>query len=182
MSRVGKQPIEIPSGVKVEVKGNQVTVSGGKGTLEQTVRPEIKVSVEGSVVQVERGNESKLAKALHGTTRALISNMIDGVTKGYQKNLDIVGVGWQGKMQGRKLVLQLGFCHTVDFDVPEGLNVVMPMNQRIEITGIDKQRVGQFAAEIRAARKPEPYKGKGVRYDGERITRKAGKSFVGGGK
>jgi len=182
MSRVGKQPIEVPSGVKVEVKANTVFVTGGKGTLEQNFRPEVTVSVEGSTVNVERKNESKLAKALHGTTRALISNMIEGVTKGYQKNLDIVGVGWQGKLQGRKLVLQLGFCHTVDLEVPEGLNVVMPMNQRIEITGIDKQRVGQFAAEIRAARKPEPYKGKGVRYDGERIVRKAGKSFVGGGK
>jgi large subunit ribosomal protein L6 len=182
MSRVGKQPIEIPSGVKVEVKGNKVSVIGGKGTLEQEFRPEITVAVEGSTVNVERRNESKLAKSLHGTMRALISNMIEGVTKGYQKNLDIVGVGWQGKLQGRTLVLQLGFCHTVDFEVPEGLNVVMPMNQRIEITGIDKQKVGQFAAEIRSARKPEPYKGKGVRYDGERIIRKAGKSFVGGGK
>src|SRR5690606_16966200 len=182
MSRVGKQPIEIPSGVKVEVKGNKVVVQGSKGSLDVTFRPEVTVSVEGNTVNVGRRNESKLAKALHGTTRALITNMIEGVTKGYQKNLDIVGVGWQGKMQGEKLVLQLGFCHTVDFDVPKGLKVHMPMNQRIEITGIDKQSVRQFAAEIRSARKPEPYKGKGVRYDGEKIVRKAGKSFVGGGK
>jgi len=182
MSRVGKQPVEIPSGVKIDVAGNKVTVSGAKGSLEINFRPEVSVKVEGNEVQIERKNESKLAKALHGTTRSLISNMIEGVTKGYQKNLDIVGVGWQGKMQGNKLVLQLGYCHTVDFEVPQGLAVNMPMNQRIEITGIDKQAVGQFAAEIRASRKPEPYKGKGVRYEGERIVRKAGKSFVGGGK
>ncbi|MCZ7606026.1 MAG: 50S ribosomal protein L6 [Planctomycetota bacterium] len=182
MSRVGKQPIEIPSGVKVEVKGNQVAVQGSKGSLEVTFRPEITVAVEGNTVNVGRRNESKLAKALHGTTRALISNMIVGVTKGYQRNLDIVGVGWQGKMQGKKLVLQLGFCHTVDMEPPAGVNVAIPNPQRIEVTGIDKQAVGEFAAQIRAARKPEPYKGKGVRYEGERIVRKAGKSFVGGGK
>ncbi|MCA8915954.1 MAG: 50S ribosomal protein L6 [Planctomycetes bacterium] len=182
MSRVGKQPIEVPSGVKVEVAGNKVKVSGSKGNLETEFRPEITVAVEGTSVNVERKNESKLAKALHGTTRALIANMIVGVTKGYQKNLDIVGVGWQGKMQGTKLVLQLGFCHTVDFDPPQGINVAIPNPQRIEVTGIDKQAVGEFAARIRSSRKPEPYKGKGVRYDGERIVRKAGKSFVGGGK
>lgn len=182
MSRVGKQVITIPKGVSIDVAGNKVTVKGDKGTLDITFRPEVTVKVADGEVTVERRNESKLAKALHGTTRALIANMIEGVTKGYQKNLDIVGVGWQGKMQGEKLVLQLGFCHTVDFVVPKGLKVNMPMNQRIEITGIDKQSVGQFAAEIRSARKPEPYKGKGVRYDGEKIVRKAGKSFVGGGK
>ncbi|MCB9893772.1 MAG: 50S ribosomal protein L6 [Planctomycetes bacterium] len=182
MSRVGKQPIEIPSGVKVEVAGNKVKVSGAKGSLETEFRPEISVGVDGNTVNVERSNDSKLAKALHGTTRALIANMIVGVTKGYQKNLDIVGVGWQGKMQGNKLVLQLGFCHTVDFVPPTGINVAIPNPQRIEVTGIDKQAVGEFAARIRSSRKPEPYKGKGVRYDGERIVRKAGKSFVGGGK
>ncbi|MCA8917789.1 MAG: 50S ribosomal protein L6 [Planctomycetes bacterium] len=182
MSRIGKQPVEIPSGVTVDVSGTKVTVKGSKGELSIHHRPEVTVKVEGSEVQVERKNESKLAKALHGTTRSLINNMIEGVTKGYQKNLDIVGVGWQGKLQGRTLVLQLGFCHTVDFEVPEGLTVNMPMNQRIEVTGIDKQAVGQFAAEVRASRKPEPYKGKGVRYEGEHIVRKAGKSFVGGGK
>jgi large subunit ribosomal protein L6 len=182
MSRVGKQPIEVTSGVKVEVVGNKVKVSGAKGSLETTFRPEITVKVDGSTVTVERTNESKLAKALHGTTRALIANMIVGVTKGYQKNLDIVGVGWQGKMQGTTLVLQLGFCHTVDFDPPAGINVAIPNPQRIEVTGIDKQAVGEFAARIRASRKPEPYKGKGVRYDGEQIVRKSGKSFVGGGK
>jgi large subunit ribosomal protein L6 len=182
MSRVGKQPIQIPSGVKLSVAGNKVSVQGSKGTLEITFRPELTVKVDGTTVHVDRRNESKLAKALHGTTRALIANMIVGVTKGYQKNLDIVGVGWQGKVQGRKLVMQLGFCHTVDMEAPVGVSVAIPNPQRIEVTGIDKQAVGQFAAQIRASRKPEPYKGKGVRYEGERITRKAGKSFVGGGK
>ena len=176
MSRVGKQPIEVPSGVKAEVSGNTVKVSGAKGTLETVFRPEISVSVEGNTVTVGRSNESKLAKALHGTTRALIANMIEGVTKGYQKNLDIVGVGWQGKMQGTKLVLQLGFCHTVDFEPPAGIKVAIPNPQRIEVTGIDKQAVGEFAARIRSSRKPEPYKGKGVRYAGEVVRRKAGKT------
>jgi large subunit ribosomal protein L6 len=182
MSRVGKQPITVPAGVKLSVAGNKVSVQGSKGTLELTFRPELTVKVEGSTVSIDRKNESKLAKSLHGTTRALIANMIEGVSKGYQKNLDIVGVGWQGKVQGKKVVLQLGFCHTVDFECPNGVAVALPNPQRIEVTGIDKQAVGHFAAQIRASRKPEPYKGKGVRYEGERIVRKAGKSFVGGGK
>ncbi len=180
MSRVGKQPVKVTQGVKLNVAGNELTVEGPKGKLNLTLRPEVAVEVKGSDVQVTRKNDSKFARAMHGTVRALISNMIHGVTKGFQKNLDINGVGWQGKMQGRKLVLQLGFCHTVDFEVPEGVNCVIPHPQRLEITGIDKQAVGEFAARIRASRKPEPYKGKGVRYDGERVVRKAGKSFVGG--
>jgi large subunit ribosomal protein L6 len=180
MSRVGRQPVKVPSGVKINVSGASLTVEGPKGKLEMTLRPEVEVkSADGEVV-VECKGSSKFARSMHGTTRSLISNMIQGVTQGFQRNLDIVGVGWQGKMQGRTLVLQLGFCHTVDMQVPEGVNVELPNPQRIEVTGIDKQAVGEFAARIRAARKPEPYKGKGVRYDGERIIRKAGKSFVGG--
>jgi large subunit ribosomal protein L6 len=182
MSRIGRQPLTIPAGVKVNVAGANVTVEGPKGKLAMTLNPLVSIKVEGSEIEVSRKNESKPAKAMHGTTRALIANMFEGVTKGYQKNLDIVGVGWQGRVQGRKMVLQLGFCHTVDFDLPEGINAAIPNPQRIEVTGIDKQKVGQFAAEVRASRKPEPYKGKGVRYEGERIIRKAGKSFVGGGK
>ncbi|MBX3459547.1 MAG: 50S ribosomal protein L6 [Planctomycetes bacterium] len=180
MSRVGKQPVQLPKGVKASVAGNALTIEGGKGKLSITLRPEVKVEVKDDQIHVSRNNDSKFARAMHGTVRALASNMIQGVTKGFQKNLDIIGVGWQGKMQGRKLVLQLGYCHTVDFDLPEGINCVIPNPQRLEITGIDKQAVGEFAARVRAARKPEPYKGKGVRYDGERIIRKAGKSFVGG--
>lgn len=182
MSRIGKQPLSVPAGVKVSVSGSTVTVEGPKGKLTLATRPEIKVALEGSTIKVARNNESKFSKALHGTTRANLANMINGVTKGYQKNLDIVGVGWQGKVQGKQLVLQVGFCHTVDLTIPEGVKCVLPNAQRIEITGISKQAVGQFASEIRASRKPEPYKGKGVRYEGERIIRKAGKSFVGGGK
>ena len=180
MSRVGKQPIPMPSAVKAGVAGNTLTVEGAKGKLTMQLRPEVAVEVKDGTINVERKNNSKFARAMHGTTRALIANMIAGVTKGFQKNLDIVGVGWQGRMQGKKLVLQLGYCHTVDFDLPEGVNAVLPNPQRLEITGISKQAVGEFAARIRSARKPEPYKGKGVRYDGERIVRKAGKSFVGG--
>jgi large subunit ribosomal protein L6 len=180
MSRVGRQPVKLPSGVKANLATGTLTIEGAKGKLSIQLRPEVSVSVGEGEINVERKNESKFAKALHGTTRALIANMIQGVTKGFQQNLDIIGVGWQGRMQGRRLVLQLGFCHTVDFDLPEGVNCAIPNPQRIEVTGIDKQAVGEFAARIRASRKPEPYKGKGVRYDGERVNRKAGKSFVGG--
>lgn len=182
MSRIGKQPLTLPAGVKIAVSGSTVTVEGPKGKLTLTTRPEIKVAVEGSRVTVNRNNDSKFSKALHGTTRANLANMIRGVTQGYQRNLDIVGVGWQGKVQGKQLVLQVGYCHTVDLNIPEGVKCVLPNPQRIEVTGISKQAVGQFASQIRASRKPEPYKGKGVRYEGERIIRKAGKSFVGGGK
>jgi large subunit ribosomal protein L6 len=180
MSRVGRQPVKLPSGVKANLATGALTIEGAKGKLSIQLRPEVSVSVGEGEINVERKNESKFAKALHGTTRALIANMIHGVTKGFQQNLDIIGVGWQGRMQGRRLVLQLGFCHTVDFDLPEGVNCAIPNPQRIEVTGIDKQAVGEFAARVRASRKPEPYKGKGVRYDGERVNRKAGKSFVGG--
>jgi large subunit ribosomal protein L6 len=180
MSRVGKQPVKVPSGVNANFAGGTLTVEGAKGKLSIQVRPEVSVGVEDGTISVARKNDSKFAKSLHGTTRALIANMVRGVTTGFQQNLDIIGVGWQGRVQGRKLVLQLGYCHTVDFELPEGVNCAVPNPQRIEVTGIDKQAVGEFAARIRAARKPEPYKGKGVRYDGERVTRKAGKSFVGG--
>ncbi|MBX3475294.1 MAG: 50S ribosomal protein L6 [Planctomycetes bacterium] len=182
MSRIGKQPLTLPGGVKAVVSGGSVTMEGPKGKLSLSLRPEIKVEISGTTIKVERNNDSKFSKALHGTTRANLANMIRGVTQGYQKNLDIVGVGWQGKVQGKQLVLQVGYCHTVDLDIPEGVKCVLPNPQRIEITGISKQAVGQFASVIRSSRKPEPYKGKGVRYEGERIIRKAGKSFVGGGK
>jgi large subunit ribosomal protein L6 len=182
MSRIGKQPLTIPGGVKASVSGKTVTVEGPKGKLSLDLRAEITVRVEGNTIRVDRANDSKFARALHGTTRANLANMIRGVTQGYQRNLDIVGVGWQGKVQGKQLVLQVGYCHTVDLTIPDGVKCVLPNPQRIEVSGISKQAVGQFASQIRASRKPEPYKGKGVRYEGERIIRKAGKSFVGGGK
>lgn len=175
MSRIGKQPLGIPSGVKVAVQGLQVNVEGPKGKLSLNLRPEVQVAVEGASVKISRKNESKFAKSLHGTARAILATMIEGVTKGYQRNLDIVGVGWQGKVQGKMLTLQVGFCHTVDLTIPEGVKCVLPNPQRIEITGISKQAVGQFASQIRASRKPEPYKGKGIRYSGEKINMKEAK-------
>ena len=180
MSRIGKQILTVPSGVKIAVQAGAVNVEGPKGKLSFGLRPEVQVAVEGASLKVTRKNESKFAKSLHGTTRAILATLIEGVTKGFQRNLDIVGVGWQGKVQGKTLTLQVGFCHTVDLTIPEGVKCVLPNPQRIEITGISKQAVGQFASQVRASRKPEPYKGKGVRYEGERIIRKAGKSFVGG--
>ncbi|MHC4840875.1 MAG: 50S ribosomal protein L6 [Planctomycetota bacterium] len=181
MSRIGKQPISIPSGVKVDVNGGKVAVSGPKGNLDLDVRQDVvSVALEDNKVVVSRKGDQKFAKAMHGTTQRLIMNMVKGVTDGFQKNLDIIGVGWQAKIQGKMLSMQLGFCHTVDMDIPEGLQVNVPNPQRIEVIGIDKQMVGEFAASIRASRKPEPYKGKGVRYADEQIVRKAGKSFVGG--
>lgn len=181
MSRIGKQPIPVPGGVKIAVSGMQVKVEGPKGKLEIVFRPEVTVAVDGAKVNVGRKNESKLARSLHGTTRALIQNMINGVVKGYSQNMDIVGVGWQSKVEGKKLVLQVGFCHAIDVDIPAGVTVKLPNPQRIELAGIDKQSVRHFAALLRGLRKPEPYKGKGIRYEGEHIALKAGKSFVGGG-
>ncbi|MCC6464355.1 MAG: 50S ribosomal protein L6 [Planctomycetes bacterium] len=180
MSRIGKQPVAIPAGVKISVAANTVNVEGPKGKLSLALRPEITVKVDGSAVVVDRKNDSKQARALHGTVRAHLANMVQGVTQGYQKILDIVGVGWGGKVQGKVLQLQVGFCHSVDLPIPEGVTCTLPNPQRLEVKGIDIQKVGQFAAQIRAAKKPEPYKGKGIRYDGEQIIRKAGKSFVGG--
>ncbi len=180
MSRIGRLPVEVPAGIKIEVKGLTVKVDGPKGKLEFTHRPEISVAVEGPLVKVNRKNESKQAKALHGLTRALISNMIEGALKGYQEILDIVGVGWQAKKDGKNISMQIGYCHTVDIPIPEGVTVNLPNPQRIEVAGADKQKVGQLAAQIRSVRPPEPYKGKGIRYVGEHVERKAGKSFVGG--
>ncbi|GIK53624.1 MAG: 50S ribosomal protein L6 [Planctomycetaceae bacterium] len=180
MSRIGKQPVIVPSGVKVAVSGMKVQVEGPKGKLEFGFRPEVTVDVAGQEVKVGRRNESKLARALHGTTRALLQNMIQGVVKGYLQNMDIVGVGWAAKIEGKKLILMVGFCHSIDVDIPAGVNVKLPNPQRLEISGIDKQAVRHFAAKLRGLRTPEPYKGKGIRYEGEHIALKAGKSFVGG--
>jgi len=180
MSRIGKQPISVPSGVKVAVSGMKVQVEGPKGKLEVGFRPEVTVAVDGGAVKVGRKNESKLAKSLHGTTRALIQNMINGVVKGYLQNMDIVGVGWNAKVDGKKLVMMVGFAHTLEEVIPAGVNVKLPNPQRLEISGIDKQAVRHFAAKLRGLRTPEPYKGKGIRYEGEHVALKAGKSFVGG--
>jgi large subunit ribosomal protein L6 len=179
MSRLGKRPIAIPSGVTVTVSGPAVSVAGKTGTLKKTFSTDISIAVNGSEVQVSRSSESKRHKELHGLTWALITGMVEGIHKGFKKELDIIGVGWNAKLQGKKLVLQIGFCHTVDLMVPEGVKVNLPTPQRLEISGIDKQAVGEFAAVIRKVRPPEPYQGKGIRYTDEHVIRKVGKSQVG---
>jgi len=179
MSRIGKLPIPLPSGVSIEEKSRTVTVKGPKGTLSIDLRPEVDVNVEGTVATVEPNGSgaAREARAFHGMTRALLANMVHGVHQGYEKSLEIIGVGWNAQGQGKKLTLNIGFCHPVVFDVPEGLEVETPKPVNIVIRGSDKQAVGQFAAVVRAVRPPEPYKGKGIRYVGEYVRRKQGKSF-----
>ena len=179
MSRVGKNPVPIPSGVTVDVKPQEVAVQGPKGNLTLPVRSEIKVSVDGDQVVVERSGSGadRQARALHGTTRAHIANMIKGVTAGFEKKLEIVGVGWNAKAQGKKLTLNIGFCHPVNVAMPDGVEVETPGPNQIVFRGADCQKVGEIAAVVRKVRPPEPYKGKGIRYDGEYVRRKAGKSF-----
>ena len=177
MSRLGKKPLPIPSGVTVEINDDAVNVKGPKGELSLPVHPTIELSVADDAVNVGRKSEDRIARAMHGTSRQLLQNMILGVTQGFTKELEIVGVGYNAKVQGSKLTLAIGFCHPVDFDIPEGIKCECPENTRIVISGMDKQVVGQFAANIRAVRKPEPYKGKGIRYKDEVVRRKQAKSF-----
>jgi len=182
MSRIGKQPVKVPSGVKVEIKKGSLKAEGPKGTLEQPLHPDMKVEHDASagVLTVSRPTDSKRHKALHGLTQRLISNAVTGVSEGFSRRLEIVGVGYNARVQGRQLTLNLGFSEPVIMQVPDGLEVETPAPTRIIVSGCDKQKVGQFAAEIRRKRPPEPYKGKGVRYEGEYVRRKAGKAFVGG--
>ncbi|QDV08403.1 50S ribosomal protein L6 [Planctomycetes bacterium Poly30] len=179
MSRIGKAAITIPSGVQVDLKGREVNVKGPKGSLSMTLRPEVEFNVEGNEASVSLNGSGapRAARAYHGMTRALVANMVQGVTQGYSRKLEIVGVGWNAKAQGDKVVLNIGFCHDVPKQMPQGVTVECPNPTTIVLTGIDKQVVGQVAAEIRKVRPPEPYKGKGIRYEGEYIKRKAGKSF-----
>lgn len=177
MSRVGKKPVPIPAGVKVDVTGRTVQVEGPKGKLSFEFHPAVSVSVAGGRVSVERKEEHRLARALHGTTRQLIGNMIDGCTRGFEKQLEIVGVGYNAKVEKQSLVLQIGFCLPTTVPIPKGIEVTTPKNTIILIKGCDKQQVGQFAAEIRGLRPPEPYKGKGIKYDKEVLRRKAAKSI-----
>ncbi len=176
MSRIGKQPIPVPSGVEVKIDGTTVTVKGPKGELSQTFSDIITISVEDGVIQVGRPDDSRQAKSLHGLTRTLVANMVTGVSEGFSKNLEIVGVGYRATLKGSDLELALGFSHPVVVTPEAGITFEVPQPTRITVRGIDKQRVGQVAAEIRAWRKPEPYKGKGVRYEGEYVRRKLGKA------
>ena len=176
MSRIGKVPVAIPGGVTAEIANGVLSVKGPKGTLTLTMRDEISYVVEDGRILVRPANDTKSARAFWGMQRTLVNNLVTGVTEGYVKVLEITGVGYRANAQGpRKLKLQLGYSHDVDFEVPEGVEVKTPDNTTIEITGIDKQKVGQVAAEIRRWRKPEPYKGKGIKYRGEYIFRKEGK-------
>lgn len=176
MSRIGRAAIAVPSGVAVEMKGRDVHVKGPKGDLTWNVHPSIDVAVEDGRVQVTPNSRERIARQMHGTARQLIHNMVHGVTEGFTKSLEIIGVGYNAKVQGTSVVLQIGFCHPVDLPIPEGLSVECPTNTKIVITGADKQVVGQYAANIRRVRPPEPYKGKGIRYEGEAVRRKAAKT------
>ena len=180
MSRIGKKPVVIPAGVTVDVaEGNVVTVKGPKGTLTRTFHPDMVLKVEGSVATVERPDDEHLHKSLHGLSRTLLNNMVEGVEKGYSKELEINGVGYRAEKKGTQLVMRLGFSHEVFVDEIEGITIEVPGPNKVIIRGIDKQAVGQFAAEVRGKRPPEPYKGKGIKYIDEVIRRKVGKT---GGK
>ena len=176
MSRIGRAPIEIPAGVEVTCNGNVVTVKGPKGTLSHNVHPDMTVTVEGNTIHVTRPSDDKLHRSLHGLTRTLLHNMIVGVTEGFKKELDVNGVGYRVAMEGSKLVMNLGFSHQVIVEEVEGIKIEAPTPNKIIISGCDKQQVGQFAAEVREKRPPEPYKGKGIKYTDEVIRRKAGKT------
>ena len=175
MSRIGKKPVTIPSGVTATIEGGQLSVKGPKGTLSLALRDEISYSLDDGGILVKPANDSKQARAFWGMQRTLVQNLVTGVTDGFTKKLLITGVGYRANAQGKTLKLQLGYSHDVDYAVPEGIEIKTPDNTTVEISGIDKQKVGQVAAEIRRWRKPEPYKGKGIKYDGEFIFRKEGK-------
>lgn len=183
MSRIGKQPVAIPGGVKVQVADGKVKVEGPKGKLEFAPHPAMKVQQDDKTkaILITRPNDERLNRALHGLTRTLIFNMVEGVTKGYEKKLKIEGVGYQARMNKKNVVLTVGYANAVEMVPPEGVTAELPDPTTIIIRGADKQKVGQFAAEIRQVRKPEPYKGKGIRYENEQVRRKEGKSFASGG-
>ncbi|MDO5043938.1 MAG: 50S ribosomal protein L6 [Coriobacteriia bacterium] len=176
MSRIGKQPISVPSGVEVKIDGNTVTVKGSKGELSQSFNELLHIEQEDNAVIVKRPDDSHESRALHGLTRSLIHNMIIGVSEGYEKRLELVGVGYRAALKGKDLDLSLGFSHPTVYKAPEGITFETPSATQVVVKGIDKQKVGQVAAEIRGIRPPEPYKGKGVRYEGEYVRRKLGKA------
>jgi len=178
LSRVGKLPILIPQGVKVEKKDNIVTVTGPGGTLQENIHPDMNVIIGESEVRVERPSEGRMHRSLHGLSRTLIQNMVTGTTDGFEKKLEIVGVGYRAEEKGKAVVFQLGFSHPIYFVPPEGITIAVAGPNNVSVKGIDKQLVGQVAAKIRSFRPPEPYKGKGIRYEDEHVRRKAGKAMV----
>ncbi|OLO27158.1 50S ribosomal protein L6 [Alkalihalophilus pseudofirmus] len=176
MSRIGKKPIEVPSGVTVTFNDNVIAVKGPKGELSRNVHPEMVVKVEENQIVIERPSDNKEHRSLHGTTRSIISNMVEGVTKGYEKGLELIGVGYRATKSGTKLVLNVGYSHPVEIEPEQGIEIEVPSNTKVLVKGIDKERVGAIAANIRSVRLPEPYKGKGIRYEGEYVRRKEGKT------
>lgn len=180
MSRIGKMPITVPAGVEIKVaEGNVVTVKGPKGTLTRAIHPNMAIKVDGAVVTIERPNDEKVNRSLHGLSRTLVNNMVVGVTEGFKKELEINGVGYRAAKEGKKLVMNLGYSHPVTMEENDDIQIDVPDQNKIVISGIDKQKVGQFAAEVRGKRPPEPYKGKGIKYTNEVIRHKEGKA---GGK
>ncbi len=182
MSRIGKKPIAIPAGVDIKLNGTEMTVKGPKGELKNTLRPEMEIVIENSEIIVKRPNDDQLNRSLHGLTRTLIANMVEGVTEGFKKELDVNGVGYRVQKQGKNLVMNLGYSHQVIMEEPDGLTIEVPGPNKIIVSGSDKQAVGQLAAQIREKRPPEPYKGKGIKYAGEHIRRKEGKAAKGAKK
>lgn len=176
MSRVGRKPVVIPKAVKLNLEGRCVKIEGPKGKLEHEVHPRITVAVKDNQVEVSRPTDIRTDRALHGLTRSLIQNMVNGVVNGYKKELEIIGIGFKAQVKGRVLSLNLGFTHPIEFQIPQGVDIKCPNPTRLEVTGVDKQKVGQAAAEIRRFYKPEPYKGKGILFVGEQIRRKQGKT------
>ncbi|PKM76877.1 MAG: 50S ribosomal protein L6 [Firmicutes bacterium HGW-Firmicutes-15] len=176
MSRIGRKPISLPTGVEINIENNIITVKGPKGTLSQSIPEDIAIDQEENELLVKRPSDAKRHRAMHGLTRALVANMVTGVTSGFEKKLEMVGVGYRAQMQGSKLVISIGFSHPVEVEAPEGIEFEVPAVTKITVKGIDKQLVGNTAAHIRAIRKPEPYKGKGLRYENEVVRRKAGKT------
>ncbi|HAL62726.1 MAG TPA: 50S ribosomal protein L6 [Chloroflexi bacterium] len=182
MSRIGRMPVEVPAGVQVEIEDSRVTVRGPKGELARLFHPDMTISLEEGQIIVRRPTDNRKHRSLHGLTRALLANMVQGVSEGFRKELEIVGVGYRAEIQGEKLVLNVGYSHSVAIVPPEGITITVGRGaKRIAVEGVDKELVGQIAAQIRAVRKPEPYKGKGIRYVGEQVRRKAGKAGKIGG-
>ncbi|KAA8995948.1 50S ribosomal protein L6 [Paenibacillus spiritus] len=176
MSRIGRKPITVPSGVDVKIENSVITVKGPKGTLTRELHKDMKVSVENNEITVVRPSDNKLHRSLHGTTRSVVNNMVSGVTEGFSKSLELVGVGYRANKSGDKIVLNVGYSHPVEITPEAGIEFEVPANTKIIVRGIDKERVGAYAAKIRSVREPEPYKGKGIKYEGERIIRKEGKA------